>query len=162
MIYTCMVDQGATLGWTAAPVLTDPTAVLFLASSPTVQTTRDCSSISSVQCTDLDFYAAFKNVSDVQNGFANLISTFRFNVTTRLNGTVVQCSTATQSGAPTANQHLIVAGNRFQLFLSKKLLTFTALSGVKSKAVALQQVVQLGCGSSCVVSCFSMFLALCS
>ena len=116
MIYTCMVDQGATLGWTAAPVLTDPTAVLFIASSPTVQATRDCSAVSSIRCTDLDFYATFKNVSDVQNGFANLISTFRFNVKTRLNGTVVQCITATQSGTPTANQHLIVAGNRFSCF----------------------------------------------
>ena len=106
--YTCMVDQAATIGWTAAPVLTDPTAVLFLASSPSDQTTRDCSAVSSIQCSDLDFYATFKNVSDVQNGFANLISTFRFNVSTRLNGTVVQCTTATQSAwctnsKPTSN-----------------------------------------------------------
>ena len=108
-----MVDQGATVGWTAAPVLTDPTAVLFVATAPSDQTTRDCSAISSIRCTELDFHATFKNVSDVQNGFANLISTFRFNATARLNGTVLQCSTATKNGAPTANQHLNVAGNCF-------------------------------------------------
>ena len=111
--YTCLVDQGATLGWTAAPVLTDPTAVLFLATCPTDQRTRDCSAVSSIRCADLDFHATFKNVSDVQNGFANLISTFRFNATARLNETVVQCSTATVRGAPTASQSLIVAGNCF-------------------------------------------------
>ena len=61
--YTCMVDQAATVGWTAAPVLTDPTAVLFIPSSD--QTTRDCSAISFIQCTDLDFYATFTKISAV-------------------------------------------------------------------------------------------------
>ena len=36
--YTCVVDQGATLGWTAAPVLTNPTAVVFVAAAPSNNT----------------------------------------------------------------------------------------------------------------------------
>ena len=145
MTYTCMVDQGATLGWTAAPVLTDPTAVLFLAICPTDQRTQDCSAVSSIRCADLDFHATFKNVSDVKNGFANLISTFRFNATARLNETVVQCSTATVRGAPTASQSLIVAGNCFIAVDECEIANLHSLfsSRIRSKAVALQQVVLL-------------------
>ena len=108
--YTCVVDQGGTIGWTAAPVLTDPTAVLFVATAPSDQTTRDCSAISSIQCSDLDFYANFTNISTVRNGIADLSSNFRFTATAGHNGTVVQCMAATESGAPRANQSLIVAG----------------------------------------------------
>ena len=102
-----MVDQAATVGWTAAPVLTDPTAVLFIPSSD--QTTRDCSAISFIQCSDLDFYANFTNISAIQSGIADLNSTFRFTARAGLNGTVVQCTAATESGAPRANQSFIVA-----------------------------------------------------
>ena len=110
-----MVDQGATLGWTAAPVLTDPTAVVFVATAPSDQTTQDCSAISSIQCTDLDFHANFTNISAVQNGIADLSSTFRFTARAGLNGTVVQCMAATESGVPRANQSLIVAGKVYIL-----------------------------------------------
>ena len=111
--YTCMVDQAAIVGWTAAPVLTDPTAVLFVVTAD--QTTRDCSAISSIQCSDLDFYANFTNISAVQNGVADLNSTFRFTARAELNGTVVQCTAATASDAPRANQSLIVAGKVYFL-----------------------------------------------
>ena len=111
--YTCMVDQAATVGWTAAPVLTDPTAVLFIPSSD--QTTRDCSAISSIQCSDLNFYANFINISAIQSGIADLSSAFRFTARAGLNGTVVQCTAATESGAPRANQSLIVAGKVYFL-----------------------------------------------
>ena len=120
--YTCMVNQAATVGWTAAPVLTDPTAVLFVATAPSDQTTRDCSDISFIQCSDLDFYANFTNISSVQNGVADLNSTFRFTARAELNGTVVQCTAATASDAPRANQSLIVAGKVY--FLVKKKPTF--------------------------------------
>ena len=110
MTYTCMVDQAATVGWTAAPVLTDPTAVLFVASAPSDQTTRNCSGMSSMQCSDLDFHASFTNISAVQNGVADLSSAFRFTARAELNGTVVQCTATTASGAPRANQSLIIAG----------------------------------------------------
>ena len=113
--YTCMVDQAATVGWTAAPVLTDPTAVQFVATAPSDQTTRDCSATSSIQCAELDFYANFTNISAIQSGIADLNSTFRFTARAGLNGTVVQCMAATESGAPRANQSLIVAGKVYFL-----------------------------------------------
>jgi len=112
--YTCLVEQAATVGWTAAPVLTDPTAVLFVATAPSNQRIQDCSTISSIQCSDLDFYANFTNISTVQNGLADLTSTFRFTARLGLNGTVVQCMAATESGAPRANQSLIVKGEVYR------------------------------------------------
>ena len=113
--YTCLVEQAATVGWTATPVLTDPTAVLFVATAPSNQRTRDCSTISSIQCTDLDFYANFTNISTIQNGLADLTSTFRFTARPGLNGTVVQCMAATENSAPRANQSLIVKGEVYLL-----------------------------------------------
>ena len=110
-----MVDQAAIVGWTAAPVLTDLTAVLFVATASSDQRTRDCSAVSSIRCTDLDFYANFTNISAVQNGIADLNSTFRFTARAGLNGTVVQCTAATPSDAPRANQSLIVAGKVYFL-----------------------------------------------
>ena len=143
--YTCMVDQAAALGWTAAPVLTDPTAVVFVATAPSNQRTRDCSTISSIQCSDLDFYATFRNVSAVQNGLADLTSTFSFTVTAELNRTVhvVQCFAATESGTLTAIQRLIVAGKYMQslvlpshkAIVSIKNNFMTFLTGLKSVAV---------------------------
>ena len=115
MTYICMVEQAATVGWTAAPVLTDPTAVVFVATVPSNQRTRDCSTISSIQCSDLDFYANFTNISTVQNGLADLTSTFRFTARLGLNGTVVECIAATESGVPRANQSLIVKGEVYLL-----------------------------------------------
>ena len=111
--YTCMVDQAATVGWTAAPILTDPTAVQFLATSD--QRARDCSAVSSIQCTDLDFYATFRTVSAVQSGFADLTSTFRFTATAKLNRTVVLCSATTENNAPTTSQNLSVTGNHIAI-----------------------------------------------
>ena len=109
MTYTCLVEQGGTVGWTAAPFLTDRTAV-FVATPLSVQRTQNCSTISSIQCSDLDFYANFTNISDFQNGFADLISIFRFTARAGLNGTVVECFASTDVGAPKTNQSLIVVG----------------------------------------------------
>ena len=106
--YTCMVDQGATIGWTAAPVLTDSTAVQFLATSD--QRARGCSAVSSIQCTDLDFHATFRTLSAVQNGLADLTSTFSFTATAELNRTIVICSATTENNAPSASQNLNIAG----------------------------------------------------
>ena len=132
-----MVDQAATVGWTAAPVLTDPTAVLFVATAPSNQTTRDCSATSSIQCTELDFYANFTNISTVQNGIADLNSTFRFTARTGLNGTVVQCMAATESGAPRANQSLIVSGKsllfaNYDYFVSLSLIPRCLVFGLQT------------------------------
>ena len=114
-----MVDQAATVGWTAAPVLTDPTAVVFIATPPSDQRARNCSTISSIQCSDLDFYANFTNISNFQNGFADLISIFRFTARAGLNGTVVECFAATDGGAPRTNQSLIVKGEAYFCQLSQ-------------------------------------------
>ena len=108
MTYTCMVDQGAIVGWTAAPVLTDPTAVVFLATSG--QRTQDCNAVQSVQCGDLDFQASLTSVGIVRNGLADLVSIFRFTAKAGLNGTVVLCSATTENSTPTANKSIIVAG----------------------------------------------------
>ena len=106
-----MVDQGATLGWTAAPVLTDRTAVVFPATAPSAQGMQDCSTDLSVQCADLDFRADLTSVSAIQSSTANLTTTFRFTATAELNGTVVLCFAVTVSGTPTASQSLTVAGD---------------------------------------------------
>ena len=108
--YTCTVDQAATVGWTAAPVLTDPTAVQFLTTQIIDQRMRDCSSVHSVRCTDLDFFASLTSVGIVQNGLADLISTFTFTAKAALSGMVVLCSATTENSTPTMNQSLIIAG----------------------------------------------------
>ena len=106
-----MVDQGANVGWTAAPVLMDRTTVVFSANAPSDQRMRDCSTVSSVQCADLDFRTNLTSVSAIQSITANLTTTFRFTATAELNGTVVLCFAVTVSGTPTASQSLTVAGD---------------------------------------------------
>ena len=105
-----MVDQAATVGWTAAPVLTDPTAVQVLTTQIIDQRMRDCSSVHSVRCTDLDFFASLTSVGIVQNGLADLISTFTFTAKAALSGMVVLCSATTENSTPAVNQSLIIAG----------------------------------------------------
>ena len=46
----------------------------------------------------------------VQNGLADMTSTFRFTASARVNGTVVQCIESTATGIQRANNTLIVAG----------------------------------------------------
>ena len=111
MIYTCTLDQGAYLRWIAPPVLTDPTAVVFVPTAQSDQQTRDCNTISSVQCADLDFHADLTRISNVDmNGYADLMSTFTFTAKAELNGTMVLCSSTTESIPLSANQSLTVAG----------------------------------------------------
>ena len=105
-----MVDQAATVGWTAAPVLTDPTAVQFLTTQIIDQRMRDCSAVHSVRCADLNFFASLTSVGVVQNGLADLISTFTFTAKAELSGMVVLCSATTENSTPTVNQSLIIAG----------------------------------------------------
>ena len=93
-----MVDQGATLGWTAAPDLMDRTAVVLSVTAPSDQRMRDCSSVSSVQCANLDFHANLTSVSAIQSITANLTTTLRFTAIAELHGTVVLCFAVTESG----------------------------------------------------------------
>ena len=106
-----MVDQAANVGWTAAPVLIDHTAVVFPATAPSDQRMRDCSTVSSVECADLNFHANLTSVSAIQSITANLTTTFRFTATAEFNGTVVLCFAVTESDTPTASQILTVAGD---------------------------------------------------
>ena len=106
--YTCTVIQGGAITWTAAPVLVDQTAVVFLAATPS-DNSRSCPS-ATVQCADLDYQAAFTNVGPLMNGAADMTSTFRFTARAELNGTTVQCSAVTATATPSTTQTLNVAG----------------------------------------------------
>ena len=114
--YTCTVNQGAALDWIAQPFITGSTRIQFLSTTSTGRSI-DCNDVLTVQCADVKFVATLTNLANpmivLGTPVADMTSTLTINVTGSLNGTVVQCSTATQSGAPTANQHLLVAGNRF-------------------------------------------------
>ena len=74
----------------------------------------DCSSVSTVNCADLDFVATLTNLTNpttVAGGtVADMTSTLAFTATLRLNGTVVQCRGTTADGFLTANRVLSVAG----------------------------------------------------
>ena len=107
--YTCTVIQGATLTWTAAPALVDPTLARFLDTSPSGES-RSCSDTPSIQCADLDYLATLTNVTNSMGNVADLTSTFRFTATAELNQTVVQCRAVTATTAPPATQTLIIAG----------------------------------------------------
>ena len=107
--FTCTVIQGAIITWTAAPVLVDPTAVVFQSTTPS-DNSRSCPS-ATVQCADLDYQATLTSVGALDmNGIADMTSTFRFTARAELNGTVVQCSAVTATTTPPANQTLNVVG----------------------------------------------------
>jgi len=110
--YTCTVIQGASVTWTAAPVLMDPTAVVFVSTSPSDERQLGCSDASSpVQCGDLDYQATLTSVGTVDmNGAADLTSTFRFTAKAELNGTVVECSAVTTTTTQPATQTLNIVG----------------------------------------------------
>ena len=104
--YTCNVTQGFLIGWSAAPVL-DAALVQF---APTDSRILGCSNVTAIQCDDFDFQATLTSVGPVQNGQADMSSTFRFTARPRLNGTVVECTRTTSPSTPSANQTLIIAG----------------------------------------------------
>ena len=109
--YTCTVTQGFTIGWTAAPVLVDSTLVVFVPSDP--RRMLGCSDVSTIQCADFDFQATRTSVGSIDmNGAADMTSTFRFTATTRLNGTVVECSGTTSPPTPAEAHTSTVADKR--------------------------------------------------
>ena len=107
--YTCTVIQGASIGWTAAPVLVDSTLLRFLDTTPSGES-RSCSDTSTVPCADLDYQATLTDVSNEMTNVADLTSTFRFTARAELNGTVVQCSAVTAIATPPATQTHSVVG----------------------------------------------------
>jgi len=100
--------QGASVTWTAAPVLVDPTEEVFVSTSPSDERQLGCiDTSSSVQCADLDYQATLTRVGTVDmNGAADLTSTFRFTARTELNRTVVRCSAVTATTTQPATQTL--------------------------------------------------------
>ena len=107
MTYTCNVNQGFVLGWTAAPVLVDATLVQF---TPTDPRMLGCSNVSSIQCDDFDFQATLTSVGTVSMNAADMTSTFRFTARAGLNGTVVECTGTSSSRAPPESLNFTVVG----------------------------------------------------
>ena len=102
------MTQGFVIGWTAAPVLVDATFTRFTPTGPRVV---GCSNASSpVQCVDFDFQSTLTNVGPVQNGAADMTSTFRLTVRAGLNGTVVECSGTTSPPTASESHTLTVVG----------------------------------------------------
>ena len=91
MTYTCTLTQGFSISWTAAPVLVDAALVRFVISDSAGRM-RGCSAIQAIQCSDFDFQGTLTSVGPLVNGARDMTSTFRFTVTARLNGTVVECN----------------------------------------------------------------------
>ena len=107
--YTCNVNQGFVLGWTAAPVLVDATFVAF---RPSDSGMLGCGNVSSpVQCNEFDFQAILTSVGTVSmNGAADMTSDFRFTARDGLNGTVVECTGTTSPPTPSESHTFTVAG----------------------------------------------------
>ena len=109
--YTCTVTQAAVLEWTAEPFINNTNRRQFSSTVPPEDRVLSCSNpTSAVKCTDLDYYANLTRLSAVQNGFADMTSTFRFTASARVNGTVVQCKGVTATEVQTASHTLIVTG----------------------------------------------------
>ena len=111
--YTCTVTQAAVLEWTAEPFINSTNRRQFSSTTPPWDRDRvlSCSNhTSSINCTDLDYYATLTRVRAFQNGFADMTSTFRFTASARVNGTVVQCRVLTATEDRMANRTLNVTG----------------------------------------------------
>ena len=108
MTYICTLTQAIRLEWTAVPFINNNNRLQFTTTTPSQNRVLTCGS--SVQCADLDYQATLTSVGPVQNGLADMTSTFRFTASARVNGTVVQCIESTATGIQRANSTLIVAG----------------------------------------------------
>ena len=112
--YTCTVRQGAVLDWIVEPFLPASARIQLLLSTASTGSSFDCSSVSTVQCTDLNFVTTLTNTANpmtvMSATVADMTSTLVFTATARLNGTVVQCRGTTADGFPIMNLTLNVAG----------------------------------------------------
>ena len=110
-MYTCTVTQAAVLEWTAEPFINGTNRRQFSSYTPPEDRVLSCSNpTSAVKCTDLDYYTNLTRVSPLQNGFADMTSTFGFTASVRVNGTVVQCKGLTATEVQTASHTLNVTG----------------------------------------------------
>ena len=110
MTFTCTVIQAFLIDWTAEPFIGESYRLQFSHRTPAEDRVIDCSDNSTVPCVDLDYRATLTSVGPVQNGFADMTSTFSFTASARVNGTVVQCRGSTATGVQMVNCTLIVAG----------------------------------------------------
>ena len=111
--YTCTARQGAILDWIVEPFLPASARIQFLSTRP-IGSSLDCSIVSAVNCTDLNFVATLTNLTNpttVQGGpVADMTSTLAFTAAVRLTGTVVQCRGTTADGTSTASSTINIAG----------------------------------------------------
>ena len=116
--YTCTLTQVAVLDWTAEPFISTSNRRQFSTTTPPEKRVLTCSdSTSDVNCTGFDYHATLTRISAMQNGFADMISTFTFTASARVNGTVVQCRGLTATEHQMASQILNVTGGMSTLCL---------------------------------------------
>ena len=109
--FTCTVTQGRTLEWTAESFIMHNNRLQFTTTTPSEDRVLACSDPTSpVQCADFDYQVSLTSVSAIQNGFADMVSTFTFTASARVNGTVVQCRGLTATEHQIASQTLNVTG----------------------------------------------------
>ena len=118
MTYTCTVTQAAVLEWTAEPFINSTNRRQFSSTTPPEDRVSCSNPTSAVKCTDLDYYATLTRVSALQDGFADMTSTFRFTASARVNGTVVQCKGVTATEDQITSQTLNVTGGLHTLCIN--------------------------------------------
>ena len=113
MTYTCTVTQGAFLDWIVEPFLPATERIQFTSTAAT-ESSLNCNNVAAVSCSVFDFVATLINTTNpitvMSTTLADMTSTLTFSVTTRLNGTVVQCKGTTAVGLSITNNTLNVAG----------------------------------------------------
>ena len=109
--YTCTLTQVSVLDWTAEPFISTSNRLQFSRTTLPRDRVLACSNHTSVvKCTDLDYTATITSITAIQNGFADMVSTFTFTASARVNGTVVQCRGLTVTEHQTASHTLNVTG----------------------------------------------------
>ena len=109
--YTCTVTERLILEWTAEPFIIHSNRLQFTSTAPPEDRVLACSDPTSpVQCTDFDYHATLTSVSTIRNGFADMISTFMFTASARVNGTVLHCRGLTATEDQMASSILNVTG----------------------------------------------------
>ena len=126
------------MDWIVEPFLPDSARIQFLSNRP-IGSRLECSSVSAVNCADLDFVASLTNLTNLTtvpgSPVADMTSTLTFTAAVRLNGTVVQCRGTTADGIPMTNITLNVAGTSTLQHFFSCLLTVLLLELTMSYSV---------------------------
>ena len=120
--YSCTVTQGFALQWIVDPFIVGSDPIQFVLGITPVGRSVDCNGVTPPQCSNIIFVATFTNATNHMTGtngdVADMTSTLTITTTVRLNGTVVQCRGATESGLLLINRTLHIAGAPMLLFVS--------------------------------------------